>query len=148
MANRIAVTLISSIKQFYRSKSSVFWTIAFPVLLILIFGAIFSGTGGGSYTLHVQDRSDSFASESFLDALNQTGSISIVAIDTNADVDAYIRENSPTAVLIIPENFQAAFLPGAANNTTQLELRVDPTSSSANVIMSIVMSINNHLNLA
>lgn len=148
MANRVLVTLIASVKMFYRSKSSVFWTIAFPVLLILIFGAIFSSTGEGSYTVHVQDLSDSAASHQFVEVLDSIESLNVVRVDKGADIDAYIKDESPSSVLIIPANFESAFVPGAANGTAQLELRADPTSTSANVVMNIIASVSNHLNLA
>ena len=66
MANRILVALKGEARGFFRAKSTVFWTIAFPLLLILLFGAIFSNTGTGKVDLYVQDLSDSQASHSFL----------------------------------------------------------------------------------
>ncbi|MCQ5375222.1 MAG: ABC transporter permease [Methanomassiliicoccales archaeon] len=148
MPNRILSTLISSVKMFYRSKSSVFWTIAFPVILILIFGAIFSGGNGGKYNIHIQDLSDSQMSHKFIEALNQSEVINVIDVGKDVNISEYIRENSPTAVLIIPSNFDSAFIPGATNNTTQLKLMIDPTSTSANVITSIVISVSDHFNLA
>ena len=51
----IVSDFITSLKTFWRSKGTMFWTIAFPILLILIFGAIFSGSDTVEYTLHIQD---------------------------------------------------------------------------------------------
>jgi ABC-2 type transport system permease protein len=134
--------------MFYRSKSSIFWTIAFPVILILLFGAIFSGGSDGKYSLHIQDLSDSQMSHNFIEALNRSGSISVINVGKDVNISDYIKNNSPTAVLIIPSDFDSAFIPGAGNNTTQLKLMLDPTSTSANVITTIVVSVSNHFNLA
>ncbi|MDD1767636.1 MAG: ABC transporter permease, partial [Methanomassiliicoccales archaeon] len=148
MANRIIVALKGEAKGFYRNKSTMFWTIAFPLLLILLFGAIFSAGGGGTYDLYVQDLSDSPASHQFLEAVNQTGSVNLKYIDNEANLDQYIKNQSLETVLIVPANFQMAFIPGASNNTTQLVMRLDPTQSSSNVVFSIVAAVANQANLA
>ncbi|MCJ2533612.1 MAG: hypothetical protein LN364_00050 [Candidatus Thermoplasmatota archaeon] len=46
----IATDFVASIKTWTRSKGTLFWTLAFPIMLILIFGAIFSGIGETEYT--------------------------------------------------------------------------------------------------
>ncbi|MDD1769149.1 MAG: ABC transporter permease [Methanomassiliicoccales archaeon] len=148
MTNRVIVALKGEAKGFYRNKSTMFWTIAFPLLLILLFGAIFSASDGGTYDLYVQDLSDSQASHQFLEAVNHTGSVNLKYIDKEADLDQYIKDHSLGAVLIVPANFQAAFIPGAANNTTQLAMRLDPSQSSSNIVFSIVSAIANQANLA
>jgi ABC-2 type transport system permease protein len=43
--------LVSEIKQFFRERSALFWTFAFPIFFILIFGAVFSG--GDNVTFNV-----------------------------------------------------------------------------------------------
>ncbi|RLF53245.1 MAG: hypothetical protein DRN37_11870 [Thermoplasmata archaeon] len=55
MNPKIIVTdFVANVKMYLRSKGTLFWSFAFPVLLILLFGAIFSG-GGGSYALYVKN---------------------------------------------------------------------------------------------
>jgi len=43
--------LVADIKQFVRERAALFWTFAFPIFFILIFGAVFSG--GDSITFNV-----------------------------------------------------------------------------------------------
>ena len=45
----------TDLRAFFRSKATLFWTLAFPVMLILIFGAIFSGMGDIEFDLYVQN---------------------------------------------------------------------------------------------
>ena len=35
--------LIANFREFVRERAALFWTFAFPILFILLFGAIFSG---------------------------------------------------------------------------------------------------------
>ena len=51
----IRTDFVASVKGWLRSPGTVFWTILFPVLLIMIFGAIFSGADEASYDLVVQN---------------------------------------------------------------------------------------------
>ncbi|HOQ27026.1 MAG TPA: hypothetical protein PLF76_09820, partial [Methanomassiliicoccaceae archaeon] len=77
VVNRVKTVFAGLAKQFFRSPGSVFWTIAFPVMLILIFGAIFAGTGASSFDLYLQDRDDTIASSEFIKGLEATGVLNI-----------------------------------------------------------------------
>ena len=80
------------LKAFVRSKATLFWTLAFPVMLILIFGAIFSGIGETEFTLYVQnlDEDDTFGiTEGFLQGLESTGYIKIKNIPMDKNVKEY-----------------------------------------------------------
>ncbi len=147
MTNRILVALKGEARGFFRAKSTVFWTIAFPLLLILLFGAIFSNTGSGKVDLYVQDLSDSPLSHSFVENISAIDSVNLIEINMTVNLDQYIKDHSPTAVLIIPVNFAEAFIPGAGHNTTQLLVRLDPTQQSASVVYSIVNGFAEQANL-
>ena len=146
MTNRILVDLKATARMFIRSKSAIFWTLAFPILLMVIFGAIFSGFGEATYTLHVQDEDGTSTSHQFIESLNQTGTLNIIVVDPDVDPDQYIKDNSLTSFMIIPQGFEAAVASGGSQNTT-LDLRMDQTSSSAGVIAGIVNSVAEGWNL-
>jgi ABC-2 type transport system permease protein len=147
MANRILTALKGEVKTFYRNKSTLFWTIAFPLVLIVLFGAIFSGSGSGQVDIHVQDLSDSQFSERFIKSLRDTGSVNIINISDSADIDDYVKDSSPYAVLIIPVNFaNATFQTG--DNATQLRMLTEPTSSSSSMAIGLVSGVASQYNLA
>lgn len=141
---RISTDLIITAKMFVRNKGAVFWTLAFPIFLIVIFGSIFSSAGTGSYTLHVQNLDQGPGSQTFLDSLNSTKVINMVMVDPTADADAYIRDNSVSDFMIIPSNFSQSL---ALNQTSLVELRQDRTQSASNIITSVVGQVVNQFNL-
>ncbi len=51
----VGANLVVSIKSFYREKTAMFFTIAFPIILILVFGTIFMDQDNVSFDLYVQD---------------------------------------------------------------------------------------------
>lgn len=102
----VAIDFYVNLKAWTRSKGTMFWTIAFPVLLILIFGAIFSGTDDATYDLYVQDLDESTWSETYLDVLDN---ISILNVKTvkgkNVNITSYMQEKDVSALLIIENGF-------------------------------------------
>ena len=41
----------ANIRSFMRDRAALFWTIAFPVLFVVLFGSIFSGGGTSTFTI-------------------------------------------------------------------------------------------------
>lgn len=147
MTNRILVDLVATFKSFYRSPSSIFWTFAFPLILILIFGAIFSGTGGDTYTLYVQnlDLEDTTGvTDGFLDAINSTEAVNVVFIENTLIIDDVIRDNSLSSVLLIPAGFGTDTM---VNQSGKLIFRMDQSSQSAQVIYAIISGVAQQMNL-
>lgn len=144
MANRIVVNIVTQAKLFFRSKSSVFWTVFFPIVLILLFGAIFSDTGGSAYTLYVQDLDRTEETGEFIFALEQTGALDVVVIDADVNPDQYIKDHSASAFLILREGVSQDL---RDHVVTSIELRLDQSGSSAQVVQSIVNAVVNRVNL-
>lgn len=128
----IATDFIASLKTYLRSKGTLFWSFAFPVLLILLFGAIFSG-GGGKYTLYVKNydyENGEFianilknSTENFYpignftniydtiySQFNSSGVVRIKVIGkdfarNSEELDEYIKKHKIKAIMIIPQNY-------------------------------------------
>ena len=131
----------ASIKNWYRNKAALFWTFAFPILLILLFGEIFAG-GNNSYIIYVQDKDDSFISHSLIENISNIKIVKIKLLDENASLEEYAKEH---AVLQIPEGFQNRIINGKKCN---LILYLDPSKQQTNsAIRSFILSIIDGINL-
>ena len=53
---------IANIRSFVRDRAAMFWTLAFPLIFILMFGAIFTGGGSSTRTFAWVDDDGSAAS--------------------------------------------------------------------------------------
>jgi len=122
---RRSLTIFSAVtRNWMRSRSGVFFTIMFPVMLLLVFGAIFGGVGGPStYGLFVQnldrkaDGTPTELSDGFVEALNSTNTFDIRNVPADADARSYARDSlgplgGNIRILIIPEGFQHDLLNG------------------------------------
>jgi len=80
----VGANLVVSIKSFYRERTAMFFTIAFPIILILVFGTIFMDQEKVSFHLYVQDLDHTDSSAQLVKALESTGS------------SRYTRSNPPS----------------------------------------------------
>jgi len=125
-------------KQYLRSRTGTFFALAFPVILILLFGAIFSGTGSSTLPLYVQDQDNTPASRAFINALNNTTILVYNPIPANANITTYISENSVSLALLIPQGFGASVLNASSGAKVTVTLYGDPTQSSFGIAASAV----------
>jgi len=148
--NRVLIDLKASFKMFFRSKAAVFWTLAFPSILILLFGAIFSEMDT-KYRLHVQDLDQTPSSIKFIEALNLTNTFNLhILDDSTINATEYALDKELSYMLVIPEGFEndlgMAMLPGSATNAS-IEFIYDQSQSSAAVVMGILSSVISEMNL-
>ena len=116
-------------KGYLRNPLGLFMSLIFPIILILIFGAVFSNSGSSQVPLEVQNLDHgSAASQAFLRALNETGAVSITMVSPDVgNLSSYLAHHSLSAGLVIPEGFAA----GISNRTpVHLLVYTNPSSGS------------------
>jgi ABC-2 type transport system permease protein len=146
---RVAANLNVNMKEWVRNKAAVFWTLLFPVLLILMFGFIFAGEGETTYDLPIQNRDGGFWSTNLTEVLNESGLFEVRMVDPDVDPDEYVLDNNANFILIIPEDYSqgineilaARHTGQELNITSNLTVKYDPGVSSTQQKMGIVNSI-------
>ena len=103
-------------RQYLRSKIGAFFTFAFPILLILLFGAIYSASGTQKVSLPVQNLDGSSYSVAYLNELNNTTLVNIKMISADANITNYINDNSLSLALLIPDDFGSKIVAGMGPN--------------------------------
>jgi len=108
MTPRIIVANLGvRLKSFYRERSAMFFTFAFPVILVLVFGTIFTKPEHLNFDLPVQDNSGSAASARLLEALAAGAAFRIVAVPVAVDATQYAKDHKLNLLLVIPKDFEA-----------------------------------------
>jgi ABC-2 type transport system permease protein len=77
----VGANLIVSIKSFYRERTAMFFTIAFPIILILVFGTIFMDQENVSFHLYVQDLDHTESSAQLVKTLEVNGKFRISKVE-------------------------------------------------------------------
>ncbi len=147
--NRIVADLLSFAKQYMRSRVGAFFTFIFPILLILLFGAIFTQGGSSAFTLTTQDIDNTPLSHAYLDALNSTGLVKVALIPSSVNLEAYIRDNSLTVALQVPWKFQQDVFDCLASAThchVNLTLFGDPSKSTYGTAQGVLQAVAQQMN--
>jgi len=142
----------ADLQSFYRSKATLFWTFLFPILLILMFGAIFSGIGDAEYELIVVDYDDSDMSETFIQVLNDTDVLNIkLKVVEEENILSYIKDNDIKRLITIPKDFEETlgmFQMGFdENSTTNISFYFDQSEQQTNsIVRSVISAVVSELN--
>jgi ABC-2 type transport system permease protein len=146
----IAANLMVRIRSFYREKSAVFFTIAFPVILILVFGTIFLKQDHMSYDLQVQDLDRTTESAQFIKVLAQSGVFTIIPVDSGADAARYFKDSKLNLLLVIPKGYagmqEQRIMQRDSNASIRMTYLYDPSSTSVPKKMQILDAIIAELN--
>ncbi len=148
----------ADLKSFLRSKATLFWTLAFPIMLILIFGSIFSGMGENEFELYVQNLDNEDAqsewSNIFLEGLENTGYIKIKNVPKDSDVKSYMDKNDIKRLVVIPEDFTETIIESQYPNSTanvNLLFYFDQSEQTVNQQIKDIISyfvVNTNINMS
>jgi ABC-2 type transport system permease protein len=138
-------------RGYLRNRFGLFFGLIFPVILILIFGAIFSSTGEGTVPVYVQNKDvGPFAppltdvASSFIAALNSSGTVNVIMVDPSEDFAKYLSDHSASDGIVIPAGFSAAYL---AEQQVNVTIYGNPSSSSSSIVSGTVGGVANFFNL-
>jgi ABC-2 type transport system permease protein len=144
-ARRIVSDLRLFGRGYLRNAAGLFFGLIFPVILILIFGAIFSSGFSGTITLYVQNQDNGPVSTYFIDAINQTGTVNPVLVNVSENFSQYLSAHSASDGIIIPPSFSTDYFAGRPVNVT---VYGNPSQSSSAIVSGTVMGVVNWFNLA
>lgn len=112
---RVYAIFSALLKSWLRSKTGIFFSFLFPVMLLIIFSTVFGGGGSSQYVLFVQnfdvqDGAPTDLSIAFIEALEAIDTFDIRHLDTTIDVKTYVKENPSFSfryrILQIPYGFE------------------------------------------
>jgi ABC-2 type transport system permease protein len=140
---------VANIRSYYRDRATLFWTIAFPVIFVVLFGSIFSGAGPTQFTIGWVDQDQSQASARLREGFAQVDLLELTDSDETAALEQ-MREGDLDAVIVVPVGLGTALTPGSGNGTPfELVVYTDPSGqTSSQTIQQIVAQVVNGINQA
>ncbi|MGA1975940.1 MAG: ABC transporter permease [Conexivisphaerales archaeon] len=140
---RIWADLKVTSRGFIRSRIGLFFSLIFPVILILLFGAIFAGTSGAT-SAYVQNLDGTPLSSQFITSLNSTKALTLTPVPATEDLSQYLLSHSSSDGIIVPQGFQAMYLAGEPINVT---VYGNPASSASAIVSGVTQEVVNAYNL-
>lgn len=138
-----------NLRGFLRDKGGLFFTFLFPIMLMLLFGFIFSETGDAEYSVLVQDLDDTEMSRNFTEMLRNVKSLDIDTIGPDKDPGTYIKDNDANFIIVIPQGYESSIqerLSGDLNSTGNLTVYLDESQTNTQVKGSILRGIVQEMN--
>ena len=106
----VGANLVVKLMSFYREKTAMFFTLAFPIILILVFGTIFMSQDNVEYHLCVQDLDQTNSSAQSVKTLELNGKFKITRVDPAVNATQYVRDNKVNLVLVIPKGYERSLM--------------------------------------
>jgi ABC-2 type transport system permease protein len=117
MMNSIIGIAVKDIKTFFRERGTIFWTIAFPVMILLLFTAIFGREIPFNANIGIvnYDNDQYEISASIVNGLNSTGFLTVKNFTDEIEALKELNATNIRAVVVIPQNFSQNLYAGKAN---------------------------------
>ena len=135
---------VANMKGLVRDRAALFWTFFFPIMFVLLFGVLFSGSGDSKVSVGFVDQDRTSVSAQIQ---NEFAAVPILNVQTGSleDEKAAMQRGDVSAVIVIPKGMAAAV---AAKQQTALQLFVDPSKTqTTQVVQGAVAQIANGFNL-
>jgi ABC-2 type transport system permease protein len=154
----LLVLTVANLRSFVRDRAATFWTIAFPLMFVALFGSIFSGTGDIKYNIGWVDQDSTQASAALMQAFGSIPLLTLKPADEQASVDA-MKQGNVSAVIVVPKGYQATLGPilaggkaptSSGSSLVQLTLYTDPSRQQGSqtlqqIVEQVVGSLNQRM---
>jgi ABC-2 type transport system permease protein len=141
----VVANLYVKLLSVYREKTTMFFTLAFPIILILLFGTLFMSQDNVNFHLCVQDLDQSKSSKESIEALELNGKFKITRVDPAVNAAQYVRDNKANLVLVIPKGLERSLMRRKFFNDFTASVTVtyiyDPSSSTVSTKMDILNGV-------
>ena len=137
-------------RGYIRSRVGLFFSLIFPIILILLFGAIFSNSGSTTVPVVVQNNdlqsngAATLASAGFIAALNATNTMKISEAPVGGNFTQYLTSHSDTDGIVIPSGFQVDL---ATKSPVSVIIYGNPTSSTSGIVTGVTNAVVSAFNL-
>ncbi|MEM2042834.1 MAG: ABC transporter permease [Nitrososphaerota archaeon] len=124
------------VRDWVRSRSTVFWTLAFPLILLLVFGSVFGDVRVTSVRVLVVNEDldpsgrPTQLSEAFVSALNSTGLLELRPVEPSKDLGEAMRDLGVYRALVIHRGFQEGLIEAS------VAARIDVITSTLEYVLA------------
>jgi ABC-2 type transport system permease protein len=147
MRGLVALTL-ANLRSFVRDRAALFWTLAFPIVFVILFGTIFAG-GGSDYRLGWVDQDGTPPAAALRLAFAQNAPVDLVD-GTFEESKTRMLEGDLDGIIVIPRGLSAVIDAGQGGqqpDPIEVTVITDPSRSSTSqavtqIATGLVMAAN------
>ena len=124
-------------RRYFRSRSALFFTILFPLILLFIFGALYGNSSSSSFNVAIIDQAHTGFSQQFDDQLGKLSIFKVKPVTSLDDAKDKLQHSNLDAIIVLPAGF------GTPNTdklpSGQAQVLYDPNSASAGQTVQSIM---------
>jgi len=136
--NPVLGIAVKDIKVFLREKGNLFWTLAFPIIILFLYSAIFGREIPFVANIAVVDMDNTPLTSSLISGMNQTDILQIRMFQDNASAIEALKKGEMHGVLTFPEGFTE----NLSRGNTFVVLSVDETEPDvANIVKGVINGV-------
>jgi ABC-2 type transport system permease protein len=140
---RLLALASRNLKETYRDPMALGFLLGFPLVFMVLFGAIFSGEETPSYAIGVIDEDNTPMSQAFVDeALAQVPVLEVSAYDDAATALKDLKFGDISAYIIIPQGFGQQVNSNWQGDKADIVLNITYDESDLQVSEQIITTIN------
>jgi ABC-2 type transport system permease protein len=140
---------LANLRSFLRDRLALFWTLAFPILFVLLFGSIFSSSAPSTFETGWVDQDGTPASAGLRQGFASTGLLEL-RDESLDDALGAMRDGDLTAVIVVPQGLGAAMAGSSGGSAPAVTLQVytDPSQqTTSSTVIQIVSQVVGAANL-
>jgi ABC-2 type transport system permease protein len=138
---------VASIKEFVRDRATIFWTLAFPLIFIVLFGVIFNGGSAPNYKVGIANEDSGTVGQALINSFKPLTSLKLEYGTRAAELDK-LKQGQIDMVIVIPADLSASV---AQEQTATVQLYDDPSKGQADaqikasIVQTILSNFSKHL---
>jgi ABC-2 type transport system permease protein len=138
----------ANLKSFVRDRAALFWTLAFPIIFVLLFGTIFSGGGKLNYNVGWVDEDGGAAAKQLRAGFEATDLVTLH--DGSLETErASMQRGDIDGIIVVPAGLAQATDPTHAGSPVTVTVYVDPTRTNASQgLVQVANAVTMGANLA
>jgi ABC-2 type transport system permease protein len=137
----------ANLRSFTRDRAAMFWTLAFPIVFVIMFGTIFAGGGDSAYRLGWVDQDGSPVSAQLRAALADNAPVKL----TDGTLDAArasMQKGDLDAIIVIPQGLAGILQHRGGDAQLTVTVITDPSrSSTSQAVLQIANGLVSAANL-
>lgn len=131
---------VANLKEFVRDRAAIFWTLAFPIVFIVLFGGIFSAGGSPSYNVGLVNQDNGPVGAGLADVFQHKVKPFKVTTSDYDHAIADLKKGTLDFVIVLPTGLSQTV---ESHHTAQVQFYSDPSKNqtTSQIQLTIVQQV-------
>jgi ABC-2 type transport system permease protein len=141
---------VAALKEYLRDRTTLFWTLAFPILFIVLFGLIYTRGGGNQYNVAIVNLDSGTTGQQIVNVFQNKDLQQIFKVTNGTSVDQentyqdQLKSGNLDMVIVIPPGLSQN---ASSNQTSQVQLYYDASKQpSGQIMLGVVQNVLDGIN--